>query len=243
MTSYAQAESLEALKKSDDLTGYPHRQLIGWVGLALPIALLVIHEWRPTNGLEGWTLLNSVSAYYHTGGVAAFVGSLVALAAFFVTYEGYKNDSRRADRWTAIIASAAAIGVAFFPTAAPAGLPSPSPSWWTPLTGIIHYASAVVLFGCFIFFSLFLFTRSNKQKGLWQRNSLYVLCGWVMVGCVIWAAVAEFYNKSIFWAEAVALAAFAASWLAKGRAEWTLLHYGRHPGRIVGDLQEVMRLK
>src|SRR6266545_2173362 len=46
----------------------------------------------------------------------------------------------------------------------------------------------------------------------------------------------------IFWPEAVALEFFAVSWLVKGRADRTAaaagrrtLHYGRHPGQLVGE--------
>jgi hypothetical protein len=109
-------ESLFATAEQDDLSSHLHRQLIGYLGMTLPFLLWVIAGWRPTEGLPRWGLLTSVSAYYYTGSVAAFVGILVALAAFLVTYRGYKNEQNRRDRIAAIIASVAAIGVAFFPT-------------------------------------------------------------------------------------------------------------------------------
>ena len=52
---------------------------------------------RPTPGLPRWETLNSVSAYYYSGAVAAFVRVIFALALFLFTYRGYKND--RVDRW------------------------------------------------------------------------------------------------------------------------------------------------
>lgn len=63
----------------DDLSGHAHRQFIGSLGLVLPLLLWVIAGLRPTEGLPRWELLGSVSAYYFTGAVAAFVGILVAM--------------------------------------------------------------------------------------------------------------------------------------------------------------------
>ena len=43
-------------------------------------------------------------------------------------------------------------------------------------------------------------------------------CGVVMIVSVVWAAVALNAGQSIFLPEAIALVAFAISWLTKGRA-------------------------
>jgi hypothetical protein len=64
-------------ERRDDLSGQAHRQLIGYIGLLLPILLIVIAGFRPTHHLASWKILESVSAYYYTGAVAAFVGMLV----------------------------------------------------------------------------------------------------------------------------------------------------------------------
>src|SRR3970040_1717384 len=72
-----------------DLSTHSHRQLIGYAGLVLPLALPCIAALRPT----GLTVaeLDSVSSYYYTGAVAFFAGTLVALGAFLFTYRGYDN--------------------------------------------------------------------------------------------------------------------------------------------------------
>src|SRR5690348_16696268 len=126
----------------DDLSGDAHRRLIGWIGLVLPALLVVTAIDR--DGLARWRSLESISAYYYTGAVAAFVGMLVALALFLFTYRGFDNDYRKADRAVAIVAGLAALAVAFFPTAAPAGVPPLA--WWSRSTGVIHHISALVLF-------------------------------------------------------------------------------------------------
>src|SRR5262249_48684730 len=121
-------------------------------------------------------------------------------------------------------------------------------SWWTSWTGTLHYVSAVVLFGAFIFFSLFLFPRTKVKNGPLPpdkraRNGIYVTCGVAMVACTVWAGLALLIRAPIFWPEALALEFFAVSWLVKGRADWTAvaagrrtLHYGRHPGQLVSDV-------
>jgi phosphoglycerol transferase MdoB-like AlkP superfamily enzyme len=195
------------------------------------VLVWLIAGWRPTEGLQQWELLSSVSAYYYTGAVAAFVGILVALAVFLFTYRGYNNEYSRRDRIAAITAGASAAIVAFFPTSAPGDVPEPS--WWTQRTGTIHYISAAVLFGAFIFFCLFLFPKSKVKEGealprdKRVRNHIYISCGAAMLVCILWAGSASFTGAPIFWPEALALEFFAVSWLVKGRADRTLATAGR----------------
>jgi succinate dehydrogenase/fumarate reductase cytochrome b subunit len=207
-----------AADQVDDLSGHAHRQLIGYIGLVLPFLLIALALAR--DGLERWRALESISAYYYTGAVTAFAGMLVALALFLFAYRGYGNAAGQADRWAAKLASLAALGVAFFPTAAPAGLAALP--WWTPATGIIHHVSAIVLFAIFALFCLWLFRITpeggSKMDGKGARNHLYLACGIVIVGCILYAGWAGSQGRSIFWPESIALGAFALSWLAKGRA-------------------------
>lgn len=236
--------SLSAIHEQDDQSSNIHRQLIGYLGLIMPALFWLIAGWRPTEGLQSWKPLTSVSAYYYTGAVSAFAGILVALALFLFTYRGYKNEYRRRDRIAAIIAGAAAVLVALFPTEAPGGLKPLF--WWTPLIGVIHYVSAVVLFGAFIFFSLVLFRKSKVKKGELLprgkrlRNLIHILCGAAMMACMAWAGIASVNGASIFWPEALALEFFAVSWLVKGRVDVTVvavskrtLYYTRHPKQLV----------
>ncbi|MFC1982751.1 hypothetical protein ACFLV5_03085 [Chloroflexota bacterium] len=209
----------------------------------MPALLWLIAGLRPTEGLPLWKPLTSVSTYYYTGAVSAFAGILVALALFLFSYRGYDNAYHRRDRIAAFIAGVAAILVAFFPTGSPGDLQSLS--WWTPLIGGIHYFSAVVLFGAFIYFALFLFRKSKVKRGeslprgKHFRNVIYIFCGVAMVACMLWAGIASFNGAPIFWPEALALEFFAVSWLVKGRADITAvaagrrtLYYGRHPKQL-----------
>jgi MFS family permease len=236
--------SLFAARERDDLSTHLHRQLIGYVAFLFSWILLLIAWWRSTRELPGLEILGSVSAYYYTGAVAAFVGGLVALAAFLFTYRGYgKEAEQRPDLVAAWIAGIAALLVAFFPTTAP--LVSLKPSWWEPWMRVTHYLGAVVLFGTLIFFSVVLFPRSQgipeRFGGKWWRNRIYYLCGGLMVACMAWAAIAGFYDKTIFWPETVALMAFGVSWLTKGRADWTLTTAVRHPRQLYSEVRKAIR--
>jgi len=241
-------EPFFATGEPDDRSSYAHRLLIGALGLFLPLLLWVIAAWRPMAGLGRWAPLGSVSAYYHTGSVAAFVGMLIALAVYLFTYRGYANAYGRRDRIAAAVAGGAAVLVAFFPTRATDGLPAPS--WWAPWMGTVHYGAAVVLFGSFIFFSLFQFPKSGPggkplPPAKRRRNRIYRVCGVAMVACIAWAGSALFTDAPIFWPEALALECFAASWLVKGRGDRTAvalgqrtMYYGR---RAVGRARRAAR--
>lgn len=203
---------------AENLSQQAHRRLIGILGLLLPFLLYIFAGFRPTTPLPAWRLLDSISAYYYTGGVAVFVGVLFALALFLLTYPGYKGVI--ADRVLGIVGGTAAILVALFPTKAPPGV-SP-PSWWRPQMGLIHYASAVVLFSSFILFAIWLFRKSNvPQRGdrpldkRW-RDDVCLLCGIVMIISVLVSASSLLTHRHIFWPESIAVGAFAISWLTKG---------------------------
>ena len=144
----------------DDQSDHAHRQLIGYIGLVLPLLLILTVILR--DGVVRWRSLESISAYYYTGAVAVFVGMLIALALFLFTYRGYKNKYYCADRTVSIIAAVAALGVALFPTAAPEGMAALS--WWSCMTGAIHYLCAVVLFLMFAVFALWLFRLTSDEE-------------------------------------------------------------------------------
>jgi len=203
------------------LSQLAHRQVIGYLGLLLPLILLGLAAIRETTPLPRGQILDSVSDYYYSGAVAAFIGILFALALFLLTYRGYEGD--RADRVAGFVGGLAALGVAFFPTGPPEGLPEFP--WWSETTRVIHYVSATVLFVTFIVFSLWLFRKTDVPEGAelppdkrW-RNRVYLVCGLVMIAGVLWAASSMITDRPIFWPEVIALLAFAISWLVKGEAD------------------------
>jgi heme A synthase len=217
----------QAPSRLDDLSVNAHRQLIGYIGLTLPFLLILIALAR--DGAAQWRSLDSISAYYYTGGVAAFVGMLVSLSLFLFTYRGYDNKYNWADKAAAKIAAFAALLVALFPTGAPTGVSALS--WWTPSTGRVHYVAAVVLFSMFAIFALWLFRLTakgeNPRPDKRRRNLFYLICGLVIVASIVWAGVNRFNGRAIFWPESTALIAFALSWLIKGNAPKTITSTAR----------------
>ncbi len=228
--------------RTDDLSSDAHRRLIGWIGLLLPGLLIAIAIYR--DGMERWRSLESISAYYYTGAVAAFVGMLVALALFLFTYRGFDNDYNKADRRAAIAAGLAALLVAFFPTAAPSGVPPLS--WWTRSTGILHYVAAVGLFAMFAVFALWLFRlgKDGKTEIIGWRNKVYLLCGLAILASIGWAGYNGLNGKEIFIPESIALVAFSVSWLVKGYVETVVRkEYLETVVRNVGSLFRVETTK
>lgn len=221
------ASGKEPSFRPDDRSDHAHRQLIGYIGLVLPLLLILMALSR--DGAERWRNLESISAYNYTGAVAAFVGMLVALALFLFTYRGYENKYQKADQYAARIAAASALGVAFFPTAAPSGIEPLT--WWSTTTGVLHHVFAIVLFTMFAVFALWLFriTPSGEEapEDKKSRNRVYLGCGIVIVASMLWAGIAHLNKASIFWPESVALAAFAVSWLVKGYAHRTIADTAR----------------
>jgi hypothetical protein len=207
-----------------DDSGRAHRQLIGSIGLLLPILLPLIAALRPNDPAHRWELLGSISAYYYTGAAAAFVGLLVALALYLFAYQGFRNKYQEMDKGFAKLAAAAAIGVAFFPASPPDGL---KPPWWTTKMVMAHYGSAAVLFSVFAVFCLWLFRLTDPQRRrdpdkTW-RNNVYLGCGIAIVTGMVWAVIVGVINKGpIFAPESLMLGAFAISWLVKGSIHKTI---------------------
>lgn len=205
-------------QRDDDLSGYRHRQVIGYLGLALPVLLVLVERLRPNAPSDQWSA-SSISAYYWTGAVALFAGLLAALSLFLLTYRGYANAYHKYDRAAAIVAGAAAALVALFPAAPPPGV---RPPWWAGWIGITHGVAATILFAMFALFSLWLFRLTDPVEpptaDKERRNAIYLVCGIGIVASMAWALVANWMHESIFWPESFALGFFAWSWLAKGRA-------------------------
>jgi hypothetical protein len=207
-------------QRPDDISGYTHRQVIGYLGLALPILLVQLERMRPNALSDNWSG-DSISDYYWTGAVPLFVGLLAALSLYLLTYRGYDNESHKYDRGAAIIAGTAAAVVALFPTTPPSGI-APGLTWWAPWIKVTHAVAAITLFSMFAVFSLWLFRKTapgeQPSADKKRRNTIYLLCGIGILASMVWALVAGLAKQSIFWPESLALVFFAWSWLVKGRA-------------------------
>jgi hypothetical protein len=200
------------------------RQLIGWLGAALPFVVVI-------GGavFSGAAVKESVSAYYHSCMRDFFVGLLAVVGLFMITYKGFD----RADNLASSLAGIAALGVALFPndpgdSIARLGIFQLSPT----VSDRIHTACAAVHFVTLACISLFLFTKTDKSKTMTpkkvKRNKLYRTCGIVMfaaLGLIVACTFGMSDTQRAVWrptlfGETVALLAFGVSWIVKG--EWIL---------------------
>lgn len=197
------------------------RRTIGILGISFPVIL--VSGSLISGGADH--ILSSISCYYHTNMRDFFVGMICAVALFLFSYKGYdKRDSIAAN-----LGSLFALGTAFLPTSN--GDPVQGRN---PVIGQWHLCFAALFFLVLIYFSLFLFTKTDQGKKpagkKRNRNLVYRLCGYSMLFCVILIAVfltfvdhrypgLERYNP-VFWLESFSLWAFGVSWLTKGEIIW-----------------------
>ncbi|MFD2541887.1 DUF998 domain-containing protein [Lacinutrix gracilariae] len=200
------------------------RQLVGLFGIVLPILLVVGAFYYGNCEI----VQSSISDYYHTKMRNILVGVLCAVALFMFTYKGY--DIR--DSIAGNLACVFAVGVAFFPT----GVDTLSTCAeqcivYEPWIKTVHFTFAGLFFAVLIYFSLFLFTQSKTPKSEMEapkrkRNTIFHICGYVMIACIALIALYFFYLqeaypelqklKPVFWLESIALWAFGISWITKG---------------------------
>lgn len=186
------------------------RKSVGWIGLLLPFVLML----GGSLIFKGPLVEGSVSYYYHTGMGDVFVGALCAVALFLFFYSGYD----KWDDWAGNLGGIFAIGVAWFPTT------ESGPEDWI---GIVHLTCAILFFLTLASFSLFLFTKTSKDreptKRKMKRNRVYISCGIIMLASLLAMAIFKIWFSGlyprcsfVFIGEAIALVAFGISWLTKG---------------------------
>jgi hypothetical protein len=209
------------------------RNLIGFSGSLLPIVLLLATQRLPGDK----KVEPSISDYYYTNTGDILVVMLSVLGVFLFTYKGY---NRKEKVWTTL-AAVCGIGVAFSPTktrAVSTTLHMPNPD--VPMIFGIerHLLIAATFLVALAIISLRFFPKTDQvslrkdngkltQKG--KRNRVYITCGVIMLASVA-TLVAYFLVPAfktivgefplIFTMEAVAVEAFAFSWLTKGETFW-----------------------
>ena len=211
------------------------RRAIGISGLALPVAL------GGGGLLLGIPIQDDMSSYYHTGLRDVFVGTLCAIGIFLLCYRGHDW----VEDWTANVGCVGALALAFFPIDANSQPPFQSTLTGTlhTLAGGVFFLT--LAFYSLVLFprepdddDLVATVRSWQPRSplagpasprlVRQRNVIYRTSGLVILGCLVamgvylfllpanWQTTADGYNV-LFWLEWVAVWAFAAAWLTKGR--------------------------
>lgn len=195
------------------------RRAIGVSGLMLPVLL----------GPIGWLVFgiqiqDNMSSYYHTAMRDVFVGTLCAIGIFLFCYRGHDW----IENWTANLGCCFALGVALFPLDA-----NSDPLYQKSIVGYLHSISGGAFFLTLAFYSLFHFPSSKptntepepheRQRDLFYRASgVVILLSMLAMGAYLfvlppdWKDFCNAYNV-LFWLEWIAVWAFAAAWLTKGR--------------------------
>ncbi|MBK9015027.1 MAG: DUF998 domain-containing protein [Saprospiraceae bacterium] len=158
------------------------RQSIGYVGIGMP-CILAIGSVILGNCNE---IQESISAYYHTVMRDVFVAILSAIAFFLYSYKGY--DAR--DNVLSKLAALFAVGIALFPCRADLRTNCYIDlAHVNVLAGRLHLFFAVLFFLVLTYISLFQFTQTTDSKMMTNRkkdrNKIYRVCGYVMLGCLI----------------------------------------------------------
>ncbi len=208
------------------LTKYQHRKVIGYLGLSLPILLLVSAAMFGCHQIQA-----SISDYYHTIARDLYIGIIVLISFFFFSYRGYKGDQIAFK-----IAAISILFVAYFPTiidyeGGENCLEFMVTNRSFTVSRYIHNTSATIFFSTLTYICLFLFTNprySNSQfKEAKLRRLLIKTCGFIMLFSVLFI-IAFFVFKLheievikklhlVFYLEVTALASFSIAWLVKGR--------------------------
>ena len=149
------------------------RKAVGLIGMALPFALMLGNYLI----FKGAIPLPTISQYYHSPMRDVFVGGLISIASFLFFYSGYGKE----DRISGILAGFLALGVVFFPTSTSA----------TSNDGQFHGFFAITLFVVLAVISIFDFPRKRPGNQKRLTDTLQVICGLVILGCV--AAVCLYY--------------------------------------------------
>jgi hypothetical protein len=201
------------------------RKAIGYLGISLPI-ILVILSLIP---FFKTSVQSSISNYYYTNLREIFTGILCAVGLFLIRYQGFKNSSFwKNDNLLTNIAGYMAFGIAFFPT---------NPDSWDekiytliPLKleflGFIHYGFAATFFFLLSIISINVFTIGQRvnnkvQKSIFNENNIYKICGYLILLPIIMVPLfskINIFHCSTLLFEALALFSFGISWLIKGRA-------------------------
>ncbi|WP_420862143.1 hypothetical protein [Algirhabdus cladophorae] len=151
------------------------RTFLGLLGFVLPVALILYSLIFGTGQLE-----TSISEYYYTPMGDVFVGTLWAMGAFLISYNGYarsdmqKNSGRfrdlLTDRLISTIAGISVICVALFPVN-PSMIEDQIATGFTFHSNAVHYTAAGIYFTSMAIFALVLFTRGDgTEENFFEKN-------------------------------------------------------------------------
>ena len=211
------------------------RRAVGVTGLLLPLLL-----WPGAWLVVGVPVQDNMSAYYHTPARDGFVGALFTMGVFLYCYRGHDW----VENWSANLGSVSAMGLALFPLDAGKD-PLEAQSWVGCLHMAFGAALFLTLaFYSLVHFPthhlptwLWKLWRREAEDEVdphgpsahdLERNLIYWASGLVILTSMAamgaylvmptWLKAHFNAYHFLFWMEWIALWAFAAAWLTKGRA-------------------------
>lgn len=217
------------IKKDMLYSYYRIRKIIGFLGIFLPILIVVFHG----------GLLSSISHYYYSRSAVFFIAILSSFGLLLVTYNGHKLDKKKeffSDNFITHLGGISALLVVLLPTTCNGSYSDiicqshiyPLFGHDNPTIGIIHLLSAGVFFFTMGYMSIYRFSRTKKKKLRKTKICIYKICGiavWVSIGIILIEKIVEQFIPSfhcteydVFFFETVAIVAFGISWIVKGKA-------------------------
>ena len=210
------------------------RQLIGVLGMALPLILVIFSPECERQPLE------SISHYYYTRAGDFFTVILSMIGVFLLFYtRGF---------WLSTVAGISILLVVFFPTSPLTSACSIVDIPANVVRQNFHFASAAVFLVILALMTIFYFPRQDAEDRVMGHEVPYkrlyvgagiimllalsvlgfrVLCALYLTEMDAWAAFHDHYNLT-FWMETVALEAFGLAWLVKGRSTVKYADYKRY---------------
>ena len=199
------------------------RKALGWLGMLLPIIVLVLCVAYGEAAPLGHIFPDSISAtYYFQTTITPFMIILGSAGILLMCYRGYTRTDDIINTLTGIFA----LCICLFPCSNPgmhaAGyIPDYVGTFNLPvwLSGWIHNLSAVAFFGLLAYNCLFLFTKSSgymtRKKRI--RNVIYRVCGIGMILSLIAIVAVIILNiyGGTWLVEAIALFFFGVAYLTK----------------------------
>jgi hypothetical protein len=185
------------------------RAIIGYVGLALPLVLLL-------TGIIDGHIESSISAYYYSKVGNVFTGALCVIGVFLLAY---RLTSWAIDNVLTTLAGIAALGVAFFHCA------PPNPTLTQLRLADVHLTCAAALFILTGLISVWLFPLDVPAAESWRAKSYRILGGLIYLSIAFmlllnWLARSFYDGHHVFFIlEAVCVMAFAVSFILKGHGQ------------------------
>lgn len=182
--------------------------LLGLQGIVLPFNIIISNWWFN----QETEILPSLSMYYHSNVRHIFMGLLFSLG---ITFIAISVDYEWRNRTIATIAGLSAYGIALFP------IHEEGQAWnisTDRLASSLHLLSAIVFYGCLIYFAWYIFPeveenksaeKINRSRIRWYKGSAIGM-GICMTFIFMLGVILD---QSIFWWEAVANAIFGIVWL------------------------------